>query len=127
MVVNDIPKTRTFFEALGFSFNPQFSDENAVCLVISDTIFAMLMTEESMKRFTKKRIINPREEMECINAIQLESRSAVDEMKEKALKAGATIYRDPEDYGWMYLQSIEDLDGHVWEFCFIDEKAIPKN
>ena len=125
--VKDLPKSMEFFRKLGYSFNPQFTDENAACLVISDTINAMLISESTFPRFTKKKIADAKLTTEAINAIQVGSREEVDIMKDKAVAAGGNVHRDPEDHGWMYGQSIEDLDGHLWEFFWMDESKIPKS
>ena len=118
--VKNLEKSKEFFTKLGFRFDKQFTDENAACLVISDTIYSMLITEQFFTRFTKKRIADATTTTETINAIQLGSREDVDDMKDKAVAAGGKVHRDPEEHGWMYGQSIEDLDGHLWEFFWMD-------
>jgi uncharacterized protein len=125
--VKDLPKSKEFFGKLGFSFNPQFTDDKAACLVISDNIFAMLLTEPFFKTFTKKDIADARKSTEAIIALDAQSRQQVDEMVKKAVEAGGSIYRDAEDHGWMYGKSFADLDGHQWEILFMDEAAIPKS
>lgn len=125
--VKDLEKTKEFFSKLGFSFNPQFTDEKAACLVISENIYAMLITEEYFKTFTKKEIADSSKTTEVINALSVESKKQVDEMVDKAIAAGGRVSRDPDDYGWMYTKSFEDLDGHLWEILWIDENNIPKN
>lgn len=123
--VKDLEKTKEFFSKLGFSFNPQFTDEKAASLIISENIYAMLITEEYFKTFTKKEIVNATKATEVINALSVESKEAVDEMVDKAVSAGGRINRDPDDYGWMYSKSFEDLDGHIWEILWIDQNNIP--
>lgn len=125
--VKDLEKTKEFFSKLGFSFNPQFTDEKAASLIISENIYAMLITEEYFKTFTKKEIADATKTTEVINALSVESREVVDEMVDKAIAAGGRVNRDPDDYGWMYSKSFEDLDGHIWEILWIDENNIPAN
>src|SRR5215470_8552110 len=100
--VKDLPKSKEFFGKLGFSFNPQFTDDKAACVVISDNIFAMLLTEPFFKTFTKKDIADASRSTEAIIALDAQSRQQVDEMARNAVAAGGTIYRDAEDQGWMY-------------------------
>jgi predicted lactoylglutathione lyase len=124
--VKDLPKSKEFFGKLGFSFNPQFTDDKAACLVIGDNIFAMLLTEPFFKTFTKKDIADASKSTEAIIALDAQSRQQVDEIVKKAIEAGGSIYRDAEDHGWMYGKSFADLDGHQWEILYMDETAIPK-
>ena len=124
--VKDLPKSKEFFGKLGFSFNPQFTDDKAACLVIGENIFAMLLTEPFFKTFTKKDIADASKSTEAIIALDAQSRQQVDEMAKKAVEAGGRIYRDAEDHGWMYGKSFADLDGHQWEILYMDETAIPK-
>jgi uncharacterized protein len=125
--VKDLPKSKEFFGKLGFSFNPQFTDDKAACLVIGDNIFAMLLTEPFFKTFTKKDIADASKSTEAIIALDAQSRQQVDEIVKKAVEVGGSIYRDAEDHGWMYGKSFADLDGHQWEILFMDEAAIPKS
>lgn len=117
--VTDLPKSRAFFEALGWHFNPDFSDDTAACLVISDTIFAMLHTPASFRKYTPLAICDAKTTSEVLLAISQESREDVDVFVDKALAAGATVFRQPEDHGFMYCRSFQDLDGHVWEIFFM--------
>lgn len=121
--VKDLEKSKAFFTALGFTFNPQFTDNTAACLVISEEIYSMLLTEEKFKSFTKTEITDATKSKEAIIAVSLDNREQVEEIYTKAIAAGGRESRPAEDYGWMYLRSIEDLDGHSWEFFFMDEKA----
>jgi predicted lactoylglutathione lyase len=117
--VNDLKKSQAFFEALGWHFNPDFSDDSAACLVISDTIYAMLHTEASFRRFTSRPICDAKTSNEVLLAVSCESRNEVNSLVDKALAAGGTVFREPEDLGFMFLRSFQDLDGHVWEFFFM--------
>ena len=118
--VKDLDKSKAFFSSLGYSFNPQFTDENAACMVISDTIFAMLLTETFFKNFTDKEIVDAKKATEALICLSCDSRAAVDEVVRKAVAAGGRIYKDPQDHGFMYGHSFEDLDGHQWEFMFME-------
>jgi predicted lactoylglutathione lyase len=123
--VKDLNKSKTFFEGLGYSFNPQFSDEKAACMVISDTIYAMLLTEPFFKTFTKKEICDAKKSTEVLIALDASSREDVTKTVAKAKALGATIYSEPQDHGWMYQHSFADLDGHQWELAYMDETQLP--
>ena len=122
--VKDLAKSRDFFSRLGYSFNPQFSDENAACLVISDDIFAMLLTEPFFQSFTKKKIADAGTGTEVMIALSADSRADVDELADKALAAGGRSAGDPQDHGFMYGRSFYDLDDHHWEVVWMDPSAI---
>ncbi|HRH23249.1 MAG TPA: VOC family protein [Candidatus Magasanikbacteria bacterium] len=122
--VKDLQKSIEFFTKLGFTFNPQFTDENATCMIISENIFAMLLVEHRFKDFTKKEIIDASKQVEVLNALSVGSREEVDALLEKALAAGATEPMPPQDHGWMYSRDFEDLYHHVWEVFYGDEKAL---
>jgi hypothetical protein len=124
--VNDLKKSMAFFTKLGFTFNPQFTDDNATCMIIGEDIFAMLLVEKFFKTFTRKEIADATKSTEAIIALSLESRAKVDEMVKKVKEAGGSEYREPQDYGWMYGRAFEDMDGHVWEVFYMDESAIKK-
>ncbi len=125
--VKDLKKSVDFFTKLGFTFNPQFTDESATCMIIGDNIFAMLLVEERFRDFTKKPISDAKKSTEVLLALDAESKDEVDNIVKKAVKAGGSVYADPMDHGWMYIHSFADLDGHQWEFAYMDESAIPKN
>jgi len=118
--VQDLQRSMSFFSDLGFTFNKQFTDEKAACLVISDEIYAMLLTEKFYRTFIKKEIVDSAKLNEVIVALSCESRAEVDSIVGKALTAGAKEYREAEDHGWMYGRSFEDLDGHLWEVGYMD-------
>lgn len=124
--VKDLKKSIEFFTALGYSFNPQFSDEKAGSMIISDNIFAMLLTEDYFKTFTKKSISDAKKSTEVLIALDADSREDVQKMIAKAKELGATIYAEPQDHGWMYQHSFADLDGHQWEIIYMDESKIPQ-
>jgi uncharacterized protein len=125
--VRDLNKTIDFFTKLGFTFNPQFTDENATCMVVGESIFVMLLVEKFFKTFTKKEICNTTKDTEVILALSAESREKVDQMINKVIETGGRESREPQDHGWMYGRSFEDIDGHVWEIIYMDESAIKKS
>lgn len=125
--VKDLGKTIEFFKKLGFEFNPQFTDENATCMVVNENIFVMLLVEKFFKTFTQKEICDTTKNTEVITALSTESREKVDQMLENVIKAGGKEYRKPQDHGWMYGRSFEDLNGHIWEIIYMDEKALKEN
>lgn len=122
--VKDLNKSMDFFTQLGFTFNPQFTNHEAACMVIGENIFAMLLTEERFKDFTKKEISDAKKTTEVLIAIDAESREAVDDLVRKAVSAGGSLYADPQDHGWMYGHSFADPDGHQWEVLYMDEAAL---
>jgi predicted lactoylglutathione lyase len=125
--VKDLGKTMEFFKKLGFEFNPQFTDENATCMVVNENIFVMLLVEKFFKTFTQKEICVTTKNTEVIIALSTESREKVDQMLENVIKAGGKESRKPQDHGWMYGRSFEDLNGHLWEIIYMDEKALKEN
>ncbi len=112
--VSDLPKSMAFFKALGFTNNPEFSDDNGACIVISDTIFVMLATRDRFRDFTPKEICDTSKAVEVLINLSCESREEVDALVAKALAAGGSTYDKPEDLGFMYSHSFVDLDGHGW-------------
>ena len=125
--VADLEKTMDFFKNLGFTFNPQFTDDKAACMVISDSIFAMMLREDYFKTFTKKNVCDARTATEVLIALDAESRDEVKQMVEKAQSLGAHIYAEAQDHGWMYQHSFADLDGHQWEIAYMDISQFPQN
>jgi uncharacterized protein len=124
--VKDLERSKIFFTELGFSFDPKFTDDKAACLVIGDNIFAMLLTEPFFKNFTQKEICDSTKYTEVLIAIDQESRERVDEMVEKAVKAGGSKYSEPQDHGWMYQHAFADPDGHQWEVMYADTSKLPQ-
>jgi uncharacterized protein len=125
--VKDLSRTVEFFKRLGFTFNPQFTDENATCMIINDNIFVMLLVEKFFKTFTKKEICDTTNDTEMIIALSTESREKVDEMMQNVFEAGGKESREPQDHGWMYGRSFQDINGHLWEIIYMDEKALKNN
>lgn len=112
--VADLPRSMAFFRALGFSHNPQFTDDTAACIVISETISIMLLTHYKFREFTPKAICDTNKAVEVLLCLACESRQEVDDLVAKALAAGGTIHDKPEDFGFMYTHSFVDPDGHGW-------------
>jgi predicted lactoylglutathione lyase len=124
LAVKDLDKSKTFFGALGYTFNPQFTDANAACMVIEEgSIHAMLLVEDFFKTFTDKSLTDTSKSTEVLLCLSCESRAEVDEMVAKAVAAGATVPRPPQDYGFMYGHGFQDIDGHLWELMYMDPNA----
>ena len=113
-----------FFSKLGFTFNKQFTDETAACMVVSDDIYVMLLTQSKFKSFTPKQICDATKTTEVLVCLSSESRDEVNELVRKAVAAGGTTYKEPEDHGFMYGHGFQDLDGHIWELVYMDPSAI---
>ena len=122
--VADLEASKTFFGKLGFSFNPQFTDETAAAMVIDENIFSMLLTHEKFKQFTPKAIADAKISSEVLIAISRDSREAVGELFDKAIAAGGTEVRPGDDYGFMVSKAFADLDGHIWEVMWMDPNYV---
>jgi predicted lactoylglutathione lyase len=123
--VKDIARTRSFFTALGFEFNPQFSNDQGLCMLIADDIFAMLLAEPFFQGFTKKPVADATRSTEVLLALSCESVAEVDAMVAKALAAGGRAPVERKDHGFMVQHGFEDLDGHQWEVFWMDPGAVP--
>ena len=123
--IKNMERSKAFFSALGFTFNPQFTNEQGACMVIAQDIYAMLLVEPFFQTFTKKPISDARKSTEVLVCLSCESRDEVDDLVRKALAAGATAPNAPQDHGFMYGHGFEDLDGHVWELMWMDPAAAP--
>ncbi len=122
LAVKDLNKSKAFFSALGYTFNPQFTNEQGACMVIAEnSIYAMLLTEPFFQTFIDKRIANAHEVTETLNCLSCESREEVDTLVAKALAAGGKAPRAPQDHGFMYAHGFEDLDGHIWELAYMSD------
>lgn len=122
--VKDLEKTKAFFSAIGFAFNPQFTNELAACMILGKNMYAMLLTHGHFAPFTKKPIADATKATEVLIAFSASSRAEVDEIVQKAVAAGGKLYAEPADHGFMYQHSFEDLDGHQWEIAWMDPSAI---
>lgn len=124
--VADLPKSIAFFKALGFSLNPQISDDAGACIVVSDTIYIMLATHTRFREFTPKAICDTSKAVEVLLNLSCESREEVDSLVAKALAAGGSTYDKPEDLGFMYSHSFVDPDGHGWGIFHISDMTVQK-
>lgn len=114
----DLQTTTRFFSKLGYKFDPQFSDENAQCMVVSDDIYFMLMTEKFFRSFTKKDL--PDSNAGAIYSINVESKEAVDDFMQRCIDAGGKDVSQPQTVDFMYTRAFEDPDGHLWEVFYMD-------
>ena len=124
--VKNLDKSMEFFTKLGYEFNRQFTDETAACMVVSEYIFVMLLTEAKFKMFVPGEISDARKSTEVLVCLSSDDRQSVDDVIAKALAAGGTTFNAPIDYGFMYGHSFQDLDGHTWEYIYMDPSAVNK-
>jgi len=118
--VKDLSKSIAFFTKLGFSFNAQFTNDDATSMIVADNIFVMLLVEPFFKKFTQKEIADSKKTTEVILCLSAESREKVDEMVKLAIEAGGSAPTERQDHGWMYQHGFEDIDGHLWEIAYMD-------
>ena len=124
--VKDLGRSTAFFDAIGFSFDPQFTDDNATRMIVSDDTSVMLLVEPFFKEFVAPQdIVDTDTGQEVIIGVSAESREEVDELLEKATEAGAHDLGDTPEDDFMYMRGFRDLDGHQWSFIFMDMSAIP--
>lgn len=124
LAVHDLKKSMEFFSALGFNFNPQFTDEKAACMIVNDDAYFMLLTEPFFRSFATHEPCDTRTHNEALLALSCASRAEVDDMVKKAIAAGGRHAKDPQDHGFMYGWSFLDLDGHHWEVLWMDPAAV---
>lgn len=122
--VKDLNASVAFFTKLGFEFDPQFTDENATCMIVNEHAFVMLLVEGFFKTFTNKDVCDAATRTEAILALSADSREAVDDLVDKALAAGGSAASEPMDEGLMYGRSFQDLDGHLWEVIYMDPSVL---
>lgn len=127
IAVKDLNRSIAFFTELGFSFNEKFTNDKGTCMIVGENINVMLLVEEFYQTFTKKQICDTKTTSEVLIAISVDSWEQVDEIMQKAVKAGGTDYNQANDYGWMYQKTFLDIDGHHWEVFYMDENNIPSN
>ncbi|HRI01437.1 MAG TPA: hypothetical protein PK006_10335 [Saprospiraceae bacterium] len=125
LCVKDLAKSEALYTAMGFQLNPAFSDDSGRCLVWSEEIYLMLLSEEKMKSFATKPLADTKEFLCGINSIQVDSLDKVNSIAQAAYAAGATEPRPFADYGFMQFRVVEDFDGHTWEFLTIDMSKFP--
>lgn len=124
--VMNLAKAMNFYGSIGFTNNPQFTDETAACMFFSDEIFVMLLTHNKFKEFITKEIADTTKTTAVINSLSLENVAKMNEMMTKVLDAGGKEYSEPKDYGFMQQRSFEDLDGHCWEVFHMDMSKLPQ-
>jgi uncharacterized protein len=124
LATNDVDASKKFFTELGYAINPQFSTDDCACVVISDTIVAMLLSKQRYADFTKKEIADSTKTSETLICLSAESREKVDELVDKAIAAGGTATGETQDHGFMYGRAFDDLDGHTWEVMWMDPAAV---
>ena len=123
LAVDNLERSKAFFSALGFIFVPLFNNEQAACLVLGENLYAMLLVKDLFKSFTRKSLCDPKESTEALVGLSCESRGEVDALVAKAVAAGGSVPRPPQDYGFMYGHGFEDIDGHIWELIYMDPNA----
>ena len=123
--VKNLNRSVEFFTKLGYTFNPQFTNEVATCMIVGENIFVMLLVEKFFQTFTEKQICDATKNTEAMIGLSCGSRAAVDEMVRKAVAAGGTMPRKPVDHGFMYSHGYDDLDGHIWEVFYMKPGAVP--
>lgn len=117
--VADLEASKAFYAALGFANNPQYTDDTAACMVLSDTIFVMLLTKEKFSSFSPNPVSDAHKVTEVLNAISCDTREEVDALVRTAVAEGGWTYSTPKDYGFMYQHGFQDPDGHVWELVYM--------
>ena len=125
LAVKDVEKSMNFYTRLGFTNNPQFSDDQGKCMVWSDTIYVMLLSHEKFMGFTKKPLADTKNAIAGLFALSVESTEQINKIVENGLKAGGSEPVPMTDYGFMQQRVIEDFDGHTWEIFFMDMSKLP--
>ena len=123
--IKNMERSKAFFASLGYSFNPQFTNDQGACMVVSENIYVMLLVKDFFQTFTGKPVADATKTTEVLIALSCDSRAEVDEQVKRALAAGGTAPRQPQDHGFMYAHGFEDLDGHVWELVYMEPGAAP--
>ena len=124
--VADLQKATNFYTAIGFTNNPQFSDDTASCMVLTEEIYVMLLSHAKFREFTNKEIANAFTTASVINSLSVDSVEEVNTMIDRALNAGGKETNEPKDYGFMQQRSFQDLDGYLWEVLYLDIAKFPR-
>ncbi len=119
----NLERSKAFFSAIGFNFDPQFTNEQAACLILGEDIYAMLLVKDLFQSFTRKSLCNPKDSTEALGGLSCESRGEVDALVAKALAAGGAVPRAPHDHGFMYGHGFEDIDGPIWDLGYLEPNA----
>ena len=125
LAVRNPTMSMTFYEALGFKNNPQFSDDHGKCMVWSDSIFLMILSHEKFSSFTKKPIADTKTSIAALLSLAMDSKEEVNEVVESGLSAGGFEPNEMRDYGFMVQRTIEDFDGHTWEIFHMNISNVP--
>ncbi|MDL5511148.1 glyoxalase/bleomycin resistance/extradiol dioxygenase family protein [Arenibacter sp. M-2] len=125
LAVKDLQKSMDFYAALGFTVNPQFSDDSGKCMVWSDNIFVMILTHEKFKSFATKPIADTKSNLAGLFSLSVDSIDNMNKMVTNGLNSGGTEPNEMRDYGFMQQRTIEDLDGHTWEVFYMDMSKFP--
>lgn len=123
--VRDLQRSVAFFTRLGFTFNPQFTDESATCMIVNEGAYFMLLVEPRFKDFTPRQVCDTSTHLEALFALSTESRAEVDHIVKTVVEAGGKEAGEPKDYGFMYYRAFYDLDGHHWEVLFMEPGQVP--
>lgn len=123
--VKQLDRSIAFFKGLGYSFNPDFTDENATCMIVGENIFVMLLTEPFFGGFTPKPISDATKATEVLVCLACASREEVDDLVKKAVAGGGSTYSEPKDHGFMYQHGFQDVDGHMWELVHMSQATPP--
>ncbi|HEY9008720.1 VOC family protein [Ohtaekwangia sp.] len=121
LAVKDISRSIKFFTKMGYTFDPQFTDKHATCMIVTEDIYVMLLVRDFFKTFTRKEITDPSKATEVILTLSADTREKVDDLVNKAIRAGATSPNETQDQGWMYGRGFYDLDGHHWEIMYMEK------
>jgi predicted lactoylglutathione lyase len=117
--VKDLKRAVAFNTKVGYTLNPQFTDDNATCMIVGENLFVMLLVEKFFSSFTNKAITDTRQSTEVLTCVSCHSKAQVDELVARARAAGAQVPRQAQDHGFMYSHGYEDLDGHTWELVYM--------
>ncbi|MFJ3957340.1 VOC family protein [Arthrobacter sp. NPDC090010] len=120
---SDLERAKTFYTSLGFSINPLFTDENAACVVVDENVFFMVLRREFFSTFTSRELVDPATQVQALTALSRDSREHVDGTLDAGLANGGKEHRDPQDLGFMYSRSVEDPDGNILEFVYMEPQA----
>ncbi|PTV72819.1 VOC family protein [Agrobacterium pusense] len=121
--VKNIETSRAFFTALGFTFNPEYSDDRTLCMIVEENIFVMLLQEERFRDFINGDIADAKRSTEVLTCLSAGSREEIDRMIEAALASGGSRWKPVQDHGFMYAGSFQDPDGHVWELVHMAQQG----
>ena len=123
--IADMQKSQAFFKQLGYTFNPDFTNDQGACMVVGENLYVMLLVKDFFQGFTGKPVADATQSTEVLVCLSCESRAEVDDLVARAVAAGGSAPRPPQDYGFMYGHGFEDLDGHIWELAYMEPGAKP--